>query len=187
MVFVVLSATPALAEWQIKPFVGVTFGGRTTFVDPELAAEHSNVAFGVSGLLLGEVFGVEGDFGQAPGFFQTGDVDLVTSSDVTTLSGNVVVALPRRLSQYTLRPYFVGGLGMMHVHTDDAYGVLVAKTLPAFDVGGGVTGFLSKRVGLSWDLRYFHSIGGGPEGGTSVGGAEQLSFWRANMAVAIRP
>jgi hypothetical protein len=62
----------------------------------------------------------------------------------------------------------------------------VASNLPAIDVGGGATGFLTDHVGLSWDMRYFRSISGNGEGqGLSVG-AEQLSFWRANMALAIR-
>jgi hypothetical protein len=57
--------------------------------------------------------------------------------------------------------------------------------LPAMDVGGGLAGFLSKRIGLGWDVRYFHSIGTGKEPFQSFG-PEELSFWRANMAVAIR-
>ena len=65
-------------------------------------------------------------------------------------------------------------------------GLNVARTLPAIDVGGGATGFLTDHVGLSWDLRYFRSISGNTQlRGLSVA-AEQLSFWRANMALAIR-
>jgi hypothetical protein len=63
---------------------------------------------------------------------------------------------------------------------------LIARSLKAMDLGGGVTGFLTKRIGLSWDVRYFRSIDRTFESGLSVGGSEQLSFWRANMAVAIR-
>ena len=55
------------------------------------------------------------------------------------------------------------------------------------DVGGGVNGFLSERVGLSWEARYFRSVGGKPLRGFSVDpGPEQLSFWRASMALVIR-
>jgi hypothetical protein len=61
----------------------------------------------------------------------------------------------------------------------------VSSTLPATDVGGGVTGFLSKRIGVNWDVRYFQSVGRGDQVGLSIG-PEQLSFWRANMAIAIR-
>jgi hypothetical protein len=182
-----LAAAPrASAEWQIKPFFGVTYGGTTTFVDLEHAAGHSNPAIGITGVWLGEVFGIEADFGRAPGFFERNNQGLVTGTSATTLTGNIIVALPRRLAEYSLRPYFVGGAGAMFVHIDDAYGdPLIARSLKAMDLGGGVTGFLTKRIGLSWDVRYFRSIDRTFESGLSLG-SEQLSFWRANMAVAIR-
>jgi len=122
----------------------------------------------------------------APGFFSAGQ-NKVVQSNVITLSGNVVVALPQRLAQYTLRPYFVGGGGLMHARSELFLDPLpVASTLPAFDVGGGVTGFLSERFGLNWDVRYFRSIGDGEtDRGLSIG-PERLSFWRATMALAIR-
>lgn len=186
LILLVAGTPPAYAEWQIKPFVGVTFGGGTTFVDLEQAAGHPNAAIGVSGTLLGDVFGVEADFGHAPGFFQRGDQRLVLDSSATTLTGNIVVALPRRLAEYTLRPYFVGGAGVMTVRIDDALGILnISRSLQAMDLGGGVTGFLTHRVGVSWDVRYFRSIDRTFESGLSFG-SEQLSFWRANMAVVIR-
>jgi hypothetical protein len=143
---------------------------------------------GVTGVLLGEVLGLDADFGRAPGFFQSGDQNplLVLRSNATTLTGNVVIAVPRRMTQYTLRPYMVAGAGLVHATIGGALsGVNVSSTLPALDVGGGATGFLTRRVGLSWEVRYFRSIGKGSVRGASVA-AERLSFWRANMAVAIR-
>ena len=119
-----LAPAPAAAEWQVRPFIGFTFGGATTFVDPEKAIETQNAVIGVSGGWLGEIFGLEADFGRAPGFFQTdeppdsaaAEPDLLTSA-VTTLTGNVVIALPARMAGYGLRPYFSGGAGLMHVDT----------------------------------------------------------------------
>ncbi len=183
---VAVPAMPAAAEWQIKPFVAVTGGGDNTFVDLEKAASRPHFAFGVSGVLLGEVVGVEADVSRTPRFFERGVQKLVVDSNVTTLVGNVVLAFPRRLTEYTLRPYFVGGAGMLHVHADDALGALrIARNLAAIDVGGGVTGFLTRRIGLSWDVRYFRSVNGAETSGVSFG-PEQLSFWRANMAMVIR-
>ena len=180
-----LGPTDAGAEWQIKPFLGISFAGDTTFVDVEEAVGGPNVTFGASGVFLGNVLGVEADFGHAPGFFR-GDGRLVQESSVTTLSGSIVVALPRRTSGYGLRPYFVGGAGMMHVRIDHQLGVLqVSSTLPEFHLGGGVTGFLTDRLGLSWDIRHFRSIGGVEGEGVSFG-RERLSFWRGLMALAIR-
>jgi len=188
LVLLLVLPSSASAEWQIRPFLGVTFAGSTTFVDSERAAGHPKLAFGMNGVLLGENIGIEGDFGRTRGFFQSGDQHLVLGSSATTLTGNIVIALPRRLTQYTLRPYFVGGVGLMRARIDhqEFEAVNVASTLPAIDVGGGATGFLTDRVGLSWDMRYFRSISGKTElRGLSVA-AERLSFWRANMALAIR-
>ena len=176
---------PASAEWQLRPFLGLTFGGRTTFFDLEQAADNLNLVIGFNSVLLGELIGFEADVGYAPGFFQAGGQHLVTRSSATTLTGNVVVALPRRLTEFTLRPYFVGGAGLMQARINDPSKVLgVSSTLPAVDLGGGVTGFLSDRIGVSWDVRHFRSFGGKARGLSF--GREQLSFWRANMALVFR-
>lgn len=193
LALLLLSPATAEAEWQYKPFLGVIFGGETTLIDLEAAAGHTHVAVGFGTLLIGEMLGVEADFGVAPGFFSAGEDAIlpevegsVVRSSVTTLTGNVVIAMPRRLMQYTLRPYFVGGGGLMHARSQEFFSsLLVTSTLPAIDIGGGVTGFLTNRLGVSWDVRYFRSIGNNEISGSSFG-PEQLSFWRANMALAIR-
>ena len=79
-----------------------------------------HLALGVSLVTLGEVFGVDIDLADAPGFFESGDRHLVLGGRVTTVTGNVVIAAPRRLTEYSLRPYFVGGAGLMRVCTDRA-------------------------------------------------------------------
>jgi hypothetical protein len=174
------------AEWLIRPFLGATFGGGTTLVDLAHAAGSPNIVVGVNGTLLGDVFGIEVDFGRAPGFFETGDSHLVRGSSVTTLTGNVVIAPPRHLTEYTLGPYFVLGAGLMRARSQDLSGELsLPSNLPAIDVGGGATGFLSKRIGLNWEARYFRSVGGKELRGLSIG-PEQLSFWRASMGLVIR-
>jgi hypothetical protein len=182
----VLIPRTASADWQIKPFGGVEFGGSTSFLDYENAAGRAHFILGVNAGVLGEVLGIEADLARVPGFFET-DEQLVLSSSATTLTGNVVVAVPRRLFQYTLRPYFVAGAGIMHAQIEGRFGTLrVASTLPAMDLGGGATGFLSDRVGLNWELRYFRSFkGSGELNGVSVT-EEQLAFWRATMAVVFR-
>ena len=177
----------AFAEWQLRPFLGATFGGDTTFVDFEHAAGKPNVVFGLGGELLGDVIGVDVDVGFAPGFFQAGSERLVLRSSVTTLTGNLVVAMPRRLTQYTLRPYFVGGAGLMHVRIDHSLDVLqITSNLMAVDLGGGVTGFLTNRIGLNWDVRRFSSRSKKASATGFSFGPEDLSFWRARMALAIR-
>jgi hypothetical protein len=180
-------ARAGAADRQVRPYVGATFGGGTTYVDPESAVGKPHPAIGASAVFLGEVFGAEVDVADAPGFFESGDKHLVQRSHVTTIAGNVVIAAPHRLTEYSLRPYFVAGAGLMRVSTTTAFGVFdVSRVRPAFDAGVGVVAFLTNRVGLSWDIRRFQSVGGGgEEAGLSFGGAH-LSFWRAAMAVVFR-
>ena len=181
------SAAEVSAEWFVKPSLGITFGGDTTFVDVEDAAGSPTVVLGVSGLLLGEVVGLDIDFSRAAGFFESGDRNLVASSSVTTLASSLVVAWPRHLNEYGLRPYFTAGAGIMRVRIEHQLSVLnVADTLPAMQLGDGATGFLADRIGLNWEVRHFRTIRR-----TSVGrglsfGPERLSFWRGTMALVIR-
>ena len=174
------------AEKQIRPLIAVTFAGGTTFVDLENAVARPHLVVGVNAAVLGEIVGVEVDVANAPGFFQSGASHLVLISRVTTATGNIVIAVPRRLTEYGLRPYFVGGVGVMHVRIADYFGVLeVAKTMPAIDLGGGAIGFVTNRIGVCWDVRRFTSLAGAEERGVSFG-SEKLSFWRASMALVIR-
>ena len=187
--FVLLAPAMARAEWQVRPFIGYTFGGATTFVDPSHAIDNQNVIFGASGGWLGEIFGIEADWGRAPGFFQTEeDVDhTVVQSAVTTLTCNVIVALPGRMAGYGLRPYFAGGAGLMHVDLlGRNEGFRHNRTLPALSLGGGVTGFLTDRVGMNWDIRRLSTFRGEGETKGSSLGEEQLSVWRATMSIALR-
>lgn len=181
------SARTDAADRQIRPFIGATFGGGTTFVDPEDAVGKPNLALGASAVLLGDVFGAELDIFDAPGFFESGDKGLVHLSHVLTISGNVVVAAPHRLTEYSLRPYFVGGAGVMRVKTTTAFGVFDVSTVIAeIDAGVGAVAFVTNRLGVCWDLRRFQSVGGNTGNGGLSFGDEHLSFWRATMAAVIR-
>ena len=198
LAFLLLPAARASAEWQIKPFFAATFGGGTTLA-PFVVEQVGEVkrTFGVSGVFVGEIVGIEGDVALTPGFFQTGKGHLpfspgevtLNGSSVATITGNVVIAAPRRLTEYTLRPYFVGGAGVMRARTEptESQAYLLSSNWAAFDIGGGAAGFLSDRYGVSWDVRYFHSLRGKTGStGLGVGAPEQLSFWRVNMAFVVR-
>jgi hypothetical protein len=191
VVFAALSVMAAAeahaADWQIRPLVGFTFAGDTTFVDFEHAAAKAHATIGVNMAVLGEVVGLDVDIARTPGFFQSGDPNvLVLASSVTTVTGNLVVGLPRRFTEYVLHPYVVAGGGFMRVHEEDYFQIVeIAQTRPTFDVGAGAIGFITKRVGVMWEIRRFQTIGGEEQTGLSLGG-EKLSFWRGSMAVAIR-
>jgi len=181
------SARSYAGERQIRPFVGATFAGATTLVDPENAVGTPNITLGASAVFLGEIFGAEVDLADMPGLFEAGDKNIVHYSRATTLTGNLVIAAPHRLTEYALRPYLVAGGGLMRVRTQTAFSVFdVATVMPAFDVGAGALGFITNRVGLCWELRRFQDLRkGAAENGLSFGD-EHLSFWRATMAVVIR-
>jgi hypothetical protein len=91
------------------------------------------------------------------------------------------------MAGYGVAAYFAGGAGLMHVDLLGRSGaVRTNRTLPVLSLGGGVTGFVSNRVGLNWDIRRLSTMKGeGETLGNSLGD-EQLSFWRATMAVALR-
>ncbi|MBK5297364.1 MAG: hypothetical protein JJE40_09410 [Vicinamibacteria bacterium] len=187
LAFALLMLQPATgwAEWQVKPFVGATFGGTTSFLDPGQEAGKRKLALGASATWLGTFIGVEGDVVRVPGFFQ--DPLLVRGSSVTTLTGNLVLTLPRKYTEYGLRPYLVAGGGVVRVAIDQGEALLdVQTTMKVLDFGGGATGFLTDRIGLNWDVRYFRSVGGKEGTGLTIGGKEQISFWRATMGVAVR-
>jgi len=192
-----MSARTDAEDRQIRPFIGATFGGETTFVDPAVVVCHpggvedcpskTNLAVGASAVFLGELFGAEVDVADAPGFFESDDKTLVRRSRVTTFSGNVIVAAPHRLTEYSLRPYLVGGAGLMRISTTTSFNVFDVSTIkPLIDVGVGVVGFLTNRTGICWELRRFQSVGGNTDSAGLSFGDEHLSFWRATMSVAIR-
>jgi hypothetical protein len=178
-------AAAKAAEWQLKPFLGLTFGGDTSLL---LVETRTKLSVGLSSVVLGDLLGVEGEVEHVPGLFQdlaTDVTSIVAASSATVVTGNLVLALPRRLTEYTLRPYVLGGGGRLHASVDPLVGGIPVSTwLSAIDFGGGATGFLTPRVGLSWEVRWFRTVSGNNVG-LSIG-REEVSFWRANMAVAIR-
>ncbi len=188
-VLVLMSAAPAnAADKQIRAFFGGTFGGGTTFVDLEHAAGQWNPAIGASFVTLSNVFGLDVELADAPGFFQSSDSGLVLSSRVTTITGNVVVAAPRSKTEYGLRPYLVGGAGLMRVGKKDYFAVFPeSRYLTAIDFGAGAVGFFTNRSGVSWEIRRFEGFSGGEDApGTTIGKPARLSFWRASMAFVYR-
>ncbi|HET6958646.1 MAG TPA: hypothetical protein VFI56_18735 [Vicinamibacterales bacterium] len=174
------------ADRQIRGFAGATFGGTTPFVDLEDAAGKLHPTIGASAVFLGELFGVDVDVADVPGFMEADDKHLVLHSRVTTICGNFVLAAPRRLTEYSLRPYLVAGGGLMRARRITSLSVFdVSSVTPAFDLGVGAVAFVTTRTGVSWDVRRFQSFSDSSERSTGFDG-EHLSFWRATMAVVFR-
>ena len=99
-----LAPAPAAADVLLTPFWGVTFGGTTTLIDLEQASGSAKSGLGGLLMVLGTgIVGIEGDFGYSPRFFET-DNRLVASSSVTTLGGNVVIAVPSSITRESRGP-----------------------------------------------------------------------------------
>jgi hypothetical protein len=184
-----LRPAPARADWNLAPFAGLKFSGDTTLLDVEDAAGKKKFVYGGTVTWLGRgIFGVEGDLAFVEGYFNGQPVEnnqLVESSRLTTLMGNAVLAAPLSWTGFSLRPYLSGGFGLVRVRVTDVQG-LVSRTrnLGGFNLGGGAVGFVTKRTGVKWDLRYVRGSGSN-EAGTAFG-SPRIDFWRATMAVVIR-
>jgi hypothetical protein len=148
----------ATAEWHFVPMVGLTMLSSTTIVDPELGTEkrHWNVGGAVS-LLSPTFFGVEVLTIWTPGHFERDDLNIVDDSRTISLMANLVLTTPRRWTEYGLRPFVSGGLGLMHITKHDEGLFPVDLNMAGFNIGGGAVGFLSQRTGLRFDIRY-HSV-----------------------------
>jgi opacity protein-like surface antigen len=180
----------ASADTLVTPFIGFTYAGQTAFLvlDPELTSEAipKNVIFGGSWTWLSDrVLGIEGEFALAPGFFEARNVqNLITGSHVMTLLGNVITALPVGITREGLRPYLLGGFGLVRVKVEDLVGLGTSDNSPGLQLGGGAIGFITDRTGLRFDVRYTRSLDRTTDEIT-LDRRSKLSFWRASVGVAI--
>jgi hypothetical protein len=177
----------ARADWLITPFLGTSFAGETTFLVLEEGA-GSRLTLGVSVSLLGAgIFGVEAEVGHTPKFFEGDDPSgLVLSNQVTTVTGNVLLAAPLSLTRESLRPYLVGGLGLLQARLRHAAGVFpLSEDRLGLSLGAGAIGFVSDFTGLRFDVRHIKAISGS-DGPLARPGVSRLSFWRASAGLTIR-
>jgi hypothetical protein len=160
------------AEWHITPTVGLTFAANTSLIDPDHGTEkvHTHLGGTVS-FLGGGVLGVEGLVVITPGFFKgPGSVDPVTNSARKlikgsrsfVLMGNLMLTAPRRWTEYNLRPFVSGGVGLLQAsYEETTEGIIpVSVKLAGFNIGGGAIGFFSPRTGVRFDLRYYSNLYG---------------------------
>jgi hypothetical protein len=187
----------AAAEWHITPTIGVTFAGRTTLIDPQLAASKRHVNVGVAGSLLGAgVFGAETIVSITPGFFQTDRTPLdsavarveIDGSRSVSWMANAVLTTPRRWTEYSLRPFVSAGFGVLYASQTpraEDRGLPVRATMAGFNLGGGAIGFLTRRTGVRFDLRYSSTLRGTDQGLMAIGPA-RLHYLTGSVGLVIR-
>jgi hypothetical protein len=185
----------ASAEWHITPMIGVTFAGRTTLVDLQGGAENTHVNVGGAVTLLGAgIVGAEAIGAFTPGFFEAKRSRLATdtpppeivSSRTIALMGNAVLTVPRRWTEYFLRPYVSGGFGVLRATQTKAVEALpVHASMAGFNFGGGAVGFLSKTTGVRFDLRYYSTLHDTDQGTAAIGLA-RLHYMSASVGLVIR-
>ena len=187
VLFICTLPSQAAADWLLMPFVGTSFGPETTFLIFEEGAGRK-LTLGGSVALIGDGFlGLEADVGHTPRFFE-GDnpLGLVLTGRVTTVGGNVVITVPLSVVHESLRPYVVGGLGLMQARSKHAAGLFpVDRNLLGVTVGGGAIGFVSARTGLRFDVRHIKAASGA-NGPFARPDFSRLSFWRATVGLVFR-
>jgi hypothetical protein len=142
---------------------------------------------GSAAWLSNNVLGVEADLAFVPGIFVRDNTsNLVTSNRAFTLSGNVILAAPLTVTRESLRPYLIGGIGLVHALLEDQICLLECRGLnePALQLGGGAIGFLSDRAGIRLDLRQVRTLR--REEDLLGDRRAKLSFWRATVGAVIR-
>ena len=191
------SPRAASADWVLTPFVGWNFSGSA---DVRNSTTNENVNFeqkidyGVSLTGMGAgVIGFEVDFGYSPNFLENGtnedgDFDLTGNSNMTTLTGNMILGIPiGGTTGGSVRPYGVGGVGLMRSNVGDVTDLFDATTKNdfGFDVGGGVMGFFNDNVGLRGDVRYFRTFRGTEENVTGLA-LGNVNFWRGSVGLSLK-
>ena len=176
----------ATAEWHFTPMLGATFFGDTNLVDVDLATDKVHRNFGGAVALLGGgIFGGEGVVVWTPGFF-TGERGLVRKSRSIAVMGNAVLTTPRRWTEYSLRPFVSGGFGVLTASKTEVADVFSTnRNFPAFNVGGGAVGFLSKRTGIRFDFRYYSSLSRSDSGPVALD-SFHLHYMTASVGLVLR-
>ena len=180
------AASPAHADFFLTPFAAIKFAGDASIIDLESGASNTKFALGgMAGFLSDGLFGVEADVTYVPRFFERSSGSLVVRSHVLTLMGNVMVAAPRSVTQYSLRPFVSGGAGLMSINISDvANAIPVDSNLFGINVGGGAVGPLTNTFDVRFELRWFKSVTTGDA--TPLLPRSALSFWRAAVGLTIR-
>jgi hypothetical protein len=173
------TAASARADSFISPFVGFGFGGDSTTCVSLTNCEEKRLSWGVS---IGSVkgnggFGLEEDFAYAPDFF--GKTSTGSNAMFTAMT-NLMIVIPAG----PIRPYVVGGFGLMRPHvTLDTSSLSFSKTVIGYDLGGGLNIFLTHGFGVRGDVRRLRTLQNVTLG---IFGNDKIDFWRGSAGLTLR-
>jgi len=188
---------PASADWTVTPFVGWNTGGSADVNGSDGTTRTSKfehrVDYGVSIAGMGKgAFGAEFDLGYSPNFFERGNTNadgftFTNDSNVLTAMGNLIVGIPIGGHGGSIRPYAVGGVGLIRSNVQTVGDVFDVRTKNdfGFDLGGGAMGFFNQNVGIRGDIRYFRSFNGSSDNVTTLG-LSNFNFWRASAGLTFK-
>jgi hypothetical protein len=182
---------PARAQWTVTPWLGLGFDGTANFVTFEDGIGETKVTFGGAvGWLTDGLLGLEGNVGYTPGALDRDGVapvdDLILDSSLLVATGDLLVLTPRAIVRDTLRPYVVGGLGLMRVHARfvlDATGL--DNNYLALAVGGGAIGRLTERSSLRFEVRRLSNLSESDHELLLYDDRSRVSFWRLAIGVQV--
>jgi opacity protein-like surface antigen len=177
---VVLAPAQARADGFFTPWVGSAFGSN-------IQNGQTTVGISAGGMGAG-IIGGEVDLGWSPSFF--GTKSDFGNNTVMNVMGSVIIGIPIGGQRGAgIRPYAVGGLGLIRSQIDGGTVANVSSSNNMFgwDAGGGVMGYFSDHVGLRGDLRYLRATSDLKTGITTLDlEGNQLHFWRASIGVVFR-
>jgi opacity protein-like surface antigen len=197
LVITASAAAPAKAsaDWLFTPFIGVNWGGSATITDfgADVKDKFENrVDFGASLAYMGAgIVGFELDLGYSPNFFKNttgaGNFEF-GDSNVTTLMANAIAGIPiGGTSGRGFRPFAVGGVGLIKSRVTGPKEFFdVNKNAWGFNVGAGVTGFVTDNFGIRGDVRYFRSLQDKAQDGNLDIGLSDFRFWRGTVGATFR-
>ena len=180
----------ASADWHVTPFLGYTFRGSTTVLDPAEGAGRTHLNAGISvARLTQNLFGAEAVFVYTPDFFR-GKTTNIGPSRSMALMGNLVLTAPRRWTEFSLRPYVSGGAGLINLSLSEFFSISSgSETVLGYNAGGGAIGFLSDTTGVRFDLRYYGTLRGAtpsPESPLTLEPTIRVQYWTGSIGLVLR-
>jgi hypothetical protein len=200
-----VSTSPVFAgttrnHWTISGFAGSNF--RTEAENLEVESNPSFNFGGQFGYLWGGVVGAEGLADFAPSM-EVGRLGLANDPEVNAYMANAIAALPLG-SRGQIQPYVSGGVGAITMRAEIPL-IAVAQPLDAetddvvraasegrlgTNIGGGLMMFAG-HFGVRGDVRFYSAkeeddtLPATPAGVTAAA-LSGLTFWRANLGLAVR-